>query len=180
MYKKTLLLICVFILGIVSANIYAYIEVNKEPIFSNQINSEETLQNPLNEVMRTFSSTKERPSPLDRIKEEQILVTNKQIVINLENAKWAEFTDTNSMDPVIDAGSHAIEIIPQTEKDVQIGDIVAYKSEHATGTIIHRIVYKGEDEKGTYYIMKGDNNPSNDPGKVRFEQITRVVVAIIY
>ena len=126
------------------------------------------------------SAGNELPSPLDRIREDQILVTNERIVINLKGAEWASFTDTNSMDPVIDAGAHAIEIIPKSEDDIQVGDIAAYESEYAEGTIIHRIVHKGEDEQGTYFVLKGDNNPINDPGKVRFEQIKRLVVAIIY
>ena len=35
-------------------------------------------------------------------------------------------------------------------------------------------------DKGWYCIMKGDNNPEPDPGRVRFSQLRRVVVAIIY
>ena len=31
-----------------------------------------------------------------------------------------------------------------------------------------------------YFIMKGDNNPTSDPGKVRFSQMNRVLIAIIY
>jgi signal peptidase I len=135
----------------------------------------------LSRALSVFHETgNEVASPTDRIDEDQIIVTNEKVVLNIKGAEWASFTDTNSMDPVIDEGAHAIEIIPTSEDDVQIGDIIAYKSEYAEGTIIHRIVFKGQDDKGTYFVLKGDNNPINDPGKIRFEQIKRVVVAIIY
>jgi len=45
---------------------------------------------------------------------------------------------------------------------------------------VHRVVYKGKDSIGTYFILKGDNNEEVDPGKVRFEQIKYKTIAIIY
>ncbi|MBU0666686.1 MAG: hypothetical protein ABIC91_07355 [Nanoarchaeota archaeon] len=128
----------------------------------------------------SFDASPERASPSDWIKEEQIEVWNDRIVIDLKGAYWAAFTNTNSMDPIIDEHANAIEIVPENEAQIEVGDIVSYESEYADGTIIHRVIYKGQDEKGTYFIMKGDNNPSSDPGKIRFNQIKRVLVAIIY
>nr|MCK4930099.1 signal peptidase I [Nanoarchaeota archaeon] len=184
MLKKVLLLICVFLLGIVATNIYSYyasaqtdlqLPENNDGVYEYQ--EENALDKAL---LMLHTRSNEIASPIDRIREDQILVTNEKIVINLKDAEWASFTDTNSMDPVIDEGAHAIEVIPTSEDQIQVGDIVAYESEYAEGTIIHRVVYKGEDEQGTYFVLKGDNNPTSDPGKVRFEQIKRVVVAIIY
>lgn len=122
----------------------------------------------------------EQPSPYDWIKEEQIHVYSNRIVINIEDAEWAGFTDTNSMDPLIDEGSNGIEIVPNSEEDIHIGDIVSYESKYAQGTIIHRVVEIGEDSEGWYARMKGDNVDSMDPGKVRFNQIKRVLVGILY
>ncbi len=184
MIKKILLLICVFLLGVVATNIYAHYASaqNELQLPDNNDGGYEYESNTvLDRALAILQSTgNEIPSPLDRIQEDQITVTNDKIVINLKDAQWASFTDTNSMDPVIDAEAHAIEVIPQSKQDVQVGDIVAYESEYAEGSIIHRVVYKGEDEQGTYFILKGDNNPIQDPGKVRFSQIKKVVVAIIY
>ncbi len=45
--------------------------------------------------------------------------------------------------------------------------------------IIHRVVEIGEDEQGTYFITKGDNNFFSD-GKVRFGQIKYVTIGVIY
>ncbi len=123
---------------------------------------------------------KELPSPRDRIDEKQIHVLKDKVVIDIENPEWSSFTDTNSMDPVIDKGANAIHIVPEKPEDIVVGDIVAYKSKYADGTFIHRVTGIGFDDEGIYYILKGDNNPSTDPGKVRFDQIERVLVAIIY
>jgi hypothetical protein len=98
----------------------------------------------------------------------------------MENVQWASFTDTNSMDPVFDAGSNALEIVPKSSEDVHEGDIVSYKSTLIDGAIIHRVIETGEDEDGWYARMQGDNLDQEDPEKVRFDQIQRVVVAIIY
>ena len=122
----------------------------------------------------------ERISPPDHIKEENIHVYSDRVVIDIQNPEWATFTPTNSMDPVIDEGANSIQIVPQNESIVGLGDIASYESVYATGTIIHRIVHIGKDELGTYYHIKGDNNILKDPGKVRFNQIRRITVGIIY
>jgi len=125
-------------------------------------------------------SNEERDSPGDWIKEHQIHVSSDRVIIDLKDPEWASFTDTNSMDPVIDSHANAIEVVPGSPSEISVGDIVSYKSDYADGTIIHRVIEIGFDEVGWYAIMKGDNNPREDPGKVRFSQVRRVLVAIIY
>jgi hypothetical protein len=132
-------------------------------------------------IASLFSTApKERLSPYDWVKEEQIHVYADRIVIDLEDAEWATFTDTGSMDPIIDSGSNAIEIVPSSPEAIHLGDIVSYESKYASGTIIHRVDEIGNDQDGWYCRLKGDNLEQADPGKVRFDQIRRVVVAIIY
>lgn len=132
-------------------------------------------------VERLFSEEAvERISPCDHIKERQIFVTDNEVRIDIKNAEWATFTDTNSMDPVIDAGANAIEFVPESEEDICVGDIVSYESSYADGTIIHRVVEPGYDSEGWYALFKGDNLAYRDPEKVRFSQIRRVVIGIIY
>jgi len=141
-------------------------------------NSEE---NKVNILEQLFSDQAvERASPCDHIKERQILVTEEGVNIDMTGAEWATFTDTNSMDPVIDSGANAIEFVPGSEKDICVGDIASYDSDYADGTIIHRVVETGYDSDGWYALFKGDNLAYRDPEKVRFSQIRRVVVAIIY
>ncbi len=124
-------------------------------------------------------SAPERASPHDWIKQERIRVYDNKVIIYINNPEWAMFTNTNSMDPVLDETANAIEIVPKGEKDIHVGDIASYKS-RSGGVIIHRVIKTGTDDKGWYATFKGDNNPVADPERVRFSQIERVVVAIIY
>ncbi|MDD5253986.1 MAG: hypothetical protein PHG05_02685 [Candidatus Nanoarchaeia archaeon] len=125
-----------------------------------------------------LANTKELYSPADRIKINDIELSNDKITINLDNAVLAEFEDTNSMDPVLDDGTTAIEIIPEKESELIIGDIIVYESDY--GDIIHRIDEISSDDQGTYFVMKGDNNYDSDPYRVRFNQIKYVLVGVLY
>ncbi len=120
----------------------------------------------------------ERDSPKNWIKDWEIQLSQKSVTFNVQGAILAAFADTNSMDPVFDAGANAIEIVPKSSSEIQVGDIVSYSTQY--GTIVHRVTQIGTDEKGWYAIFQGDNNPIPDPDKVRWDQIKRVVVAIIY
>jgi hypothetical protein len=120
------------------------------------------------------------PMPKDRISQDEITVLKDRVIINIDNPQWATFTPTKSMVPFLDAGAHAIQIVPESPEDLQVGDIVSYRSSFVDGIIIHRIIEIGYDDKGWYAIVQGDNNQSPDPERVRFGQIERVLVAIIY
>ncbi|OGM02715.1 signal peptidase I [Candidatus Woesearchaeota archaeon RBG_13_36_6] len=128
----------------------------------------------------SFFSYKEKLTPQDRIKEEQIKVYENMVVIDLENASWAKFVSTGSMIPTLSEDANAIELTPSSPKEIYVGDIISYVSPDGEDIIIHRVVEIGEDEQGWYAITKGDNNQLNDPFKVRFEQIERVLIGIIY
>ena len=136
--------------------------------------------NSLEMPLSTVKAGPEIDSPSDWIKEEQIKVYSNRVIIEIDDPEWASFTNTNSMDPVIDETSHAIEIVPKSTDGINAGDIISYKSDYAEGTIIHRVTKTGYDKEGWYCIAKGDNNPTTDPGKIRFNQIKRILVAIIY
>jgi hypothetical protein len=130
-------------------------------------------------VQYPSGSAIERSSPRDRISESDITLFPDRVVIELSGAQWARFADTNSMDPVLDAGANAIQVVPKSMDEIDVGDIISYR--HSSGrVIIHRVIEKGIDANGWYVIAQGDNNPLPDPDKIRFEHITRVVVAIIY
>lgn len=126
-----------------------------------------------------FGLASEQDSPWDRIPEQNIEMRSDGVFISLANPQWAVFADTNSMDPVFDQGHHAIQAIPQSEDEIHVGDIISYRSPMGF-SVIHRVQKIGRDNNGWYAIVKGDNNPAPDPIKVRFDQITRVVVALIY
>ena len=120
----------------------------------------------------------ENSSPSDWIKEDQIKVYPQEVILDIPAAQWAGFTNTNSMDPFIDETANAIEIKPAAADFITVGDVISYNTPY--GVFIHRVIQKGIDEKGVYYIVKGDNNRFEDPFKVRFGQVQGVVVAVIY
>ncbi len=158
-------LMIVFVAGILTS-----FTVSQLPVFSDE--------KPLAFGSFFSEGTLERPSPYDWVKEEQIHIYDDKVVIDLEDAQLTEFANTNSMDPLIDENSNGIEIIPESIADIHIGDVVSYKS--GEDIIIHRVVFIGADEQGWYALMKGDNNNVKDPEKVRFEQIERILVGVIY
>ncbi len=119
-------------------------------------------------------------APSDHVKESQIHVYSDRIVLDIPKASWSSFTPTGSMIPFFDENANGIEITPKSTDDIKIGDVVSYKSDYADGIIIHRVVQEGIDDKGWYVVVKGDNNPTSDPGKIRFSQIYGVLVAIVY
>ena len=69
---------------------------------------------------------------------------------------------------------------PASPAILDVGDIISFYPSFAEGLVVHRIIEIGNDNKGWYARTKGDNNPSADPGKVRFEDIHGVIVAILY
>ncbi len=172
---KALAFTIIFMIGFFTSSIYASMNTQQPAaIIQNSNNPERQF------TTTNIQNTDEVQSPNDWVSENQIKVYNAQIILDIKNAQWATFTDTHSMEPVLSSRANAIEIVPQTAEEIKIGDIVSYQSEYADGTIIHRVIAKGVDEQGVYFTMKGDNNNRADPGKIRFSQIKRVVVAIVY
>ncbi len=121
----------------------------------------------------------ERDSPSDWVAESEIEMRPDGVFIKFNNPQWAILADTNSMDPVFDTGSHLIQAFPTNPEQIHVGDIVSYNSPVGF-TIVHRVIEIGNDEEGWYAIIKGDNNPTPDPWKVRWDMVTRVTVAVIY
>jgi hypothetical protein len=119
-------------------------------------------------------------SPFDHVSDDKIKVYSDKVIIELDDPSWASFTDTNSMDPVLDSGANSIEIKPTSESDIKVGDIISFKTAYSSGIIIHRVAEIGYDENGIFYLTKGDNNPTVDPGKRRFEDVVGIVVGVIY
>ena len=121
----------------------------------------------------------ERDSPSDWIKERQIEMRPDGVLIKINKPQWAILTNTNSMDPVFDETSHLIQIIPTAQEQINKGDIVSYQSPLGF-MIVHRVVDIGIDAQGWYAIFKGDNNPTPDPWKVRWDMVKRVTIMIVY
>jgi len=136
---------------------------------------------PLKAVAKTqdLEGPQERPSPSNWIKENAITMGADGVSFKLNNPQWAILANTNSMDPVFDEGAHLIQEVPASQDQIGIGDIISYNSPLGF-SIVHRVIEIGNDESGWYAITKGDNNPTSDPWKIRWDMVTRVTVAIIY
>lgn len=140
--------------------------------------SENGVKNVLQEQKPIAQEVVEKPMPGDWVRKDKIKVYDDKVVLDIKSAEWSEFTDTHSMEPLLGTNANGIELKPASEAEVNIGDVVAYNS--SIGTVIHRVVKKDVDENGTYFILKGDNNEQEDSGKVRFEDIERVLIGVIY
>lgn len=126
------------------------------------------------------SNGEEKQSPADRIQDSDINVFANSVRVDIKNAKWRKFIDSNSMDPLIDEGTTTIEIKPKNADEIKVGDIIAYRVEGYDYAFVHRVVEIGNDENGIYFVTKGDNYYKEDSEKVRFKQIEGVVVGVLY
>ena len=94
-------------------------------------------------IPASFFTSPEVQSPGDWIQDKHVNVYDDKVVIAIDKPIWASFANTNSMDPLLDEKSNAIEIKPKSADQVQVGDIISYHTEY--GTVIHRIIKKGID-----------------------------------
>ena len=161
-YALFLMLIASFLVGLtISSIVDTIININKERPFFN-------------------ITTKDVPSPKDRVSEDQIHIYKDKIEINIDGATVASYEDSNSMDPLLDKEANGIEVMPKDEYDVHVGDVIAYESNWTDGIVIHRVVNISKDNLGPYFVTRGDNNPANDPQRIRFNDIKYVLIGVIY
>ena len=155
---KIIILSIVFVIGLVSGMFLVPALLNNEIPFS---------------VAVWWNSD----APGDWIDENQVKVYSDKIVIDIDGASLSKYADSGSMKPVLDRQSNGIRIVPKTENDIKVGDIVSYKN--GNELIVHRVVEKSVDEEGVYFILKGDNNNYSD-GKVRFKDIKYVTIGVLW
>ncbi len=120
-----------------------------------------------NEPLAFPLSGLEKDSPADRVPYGHTLPGTKQIRI----------ADTNSMDPVIDAGNVALGQPVKSPQELVNGDIITFHD--GKDLIIHRVINQGVDELGWWGQTKGDNNDAPDD-PIRFEQVDSVIVGVLY
>jgi signal peptidase I len=119
-------------------------------------------------------------APNDHISEEDITVLDDRVIIRVSNPQWARFAPTGSMKPIFDQNSNAIEVVPKDPAEIREGDIISYSVDGMDNSVIHRVVSTGYDGNGWYAVVKGDSNTTADNAVVRWTQVRRLVVAIIY
>ena len=116
-------------------------------------------------------------APYDFVKENQIEMFDDKIIIYLKDASLSRYAPTGSMLPLFDENANGIRIKPESEQDIHIGDIISFQKE--MDLIVHRVIEIGSDEKGIYFITKGDNNDVSD-GKIRFKDIKYITIGVIW
>ena len=129
-----------------------------------------------------YSPTVDVPSPRDLVKQSDIawLKGERKIEIrNLPGEIWlTTVADTKSMDPVVDAGHTALLTGDFDKDELLTGDVIVFKLPDKS--VMHRIIEVGEDGEGKYYKTKGDNTYYPDPYVIRAENITHLLIGIIY
>ncbi|MFT4260881.1 MAG: hypothetical protein ACMXX9_00430 [Candidatus Woesearchaeota archaeon] len=132
----------------------------------------------INEELLAQLAVQNLRGPIQRISEQDITVFRNTVTITVQNPLFAKFTDTESMHPTLNSDSKAIQIRPLSPEEIFVGDIISFNK--GEGDIIHRVIEIGQDEEGWFAITKGDNVNLPDSKIVRFEDIDRLLVAIIY
>ncbi|MCF7866144.1 hypothetical protein K9L67_00225 [Candidatus Woesearchaeota archaeon] len=120
----------------------------------------------------------EIPAPKNRINREDIELTNNSLTIHKTDLYVAEIANTGSMLPLFDSHSEIIQIVPKSEKEISPGDIISFTNENKI--YIHRVKEIGYDSAGWYAITKGDNVLGQDPLKIRFGSVKKILVGILY
>jgi len=116
-------------------------------------------------------------APNDWVSDDDIIVFDDKVVLRISGVTLSSYADSGSMKPVFDEGANGIRVVPESVDDVEVGDIVSYRFD--SFLIVHRVVEKGVDSEGVYFITQGDNNIFSDD-KIRFEDIEYVTVGVIW
>jgi len=161
--EKLIKFCIIFLLGFVSANLIGFYFVYGSEM-------------PLGLLNLSLGSDN-NSAPFDFVNENQIQIFDDKVVINVQGASIGKYAPTGSMLPVLDQGSNGIRIVPESESDIHVGDIISFESDNML--IIHRVVKIGKDNEGVYFITKGDNNNINDE-KIRFKDIKYITIGVIW
>jgi len=155
----------VFLLGFVSANFLGVLSEYSN--FSTEV--------PLLNNFLGLSQNSSAPS--DFVSENQIEIYDDRVVIYVDYASLSRYAPTGSMIPILDENSNGIRVPVNSAEEINIGDIISFYD--GNDLIVHRVIEKGTDEKGVYFVTKGDNNPVDD-GKIRIEDIKHKTVGVIW
>ena len=124
--------------------------------------------------------------PLGHLNISEVFVAGDSSIVTLRTGAlqrqivYSNVQDTHSMQPVIGGNSTVIRFVPEGSSDIKLCDMVEFGTAEKAPWALHRIVEIGQDEEGTYYVTKGDNNNLVADRKVRFKDIHYVVLAVVY
>lgn len=85
---------------------------------------------------------------------------------------------SGSMEPTLHKGD--IILLESHPSSIEVGDIIVYHADWLNSEpVVHRVIAKGKSLSGDeYYLTKGDNNPSQDPGEVYPNEVISKVINI--
>ena len=134
----------------------------------------------LSELFRKLylmTSKRDKPSPLDRVKREQITYDKPSGVLKVqfkpgEDIRIFNVANSKSMDGIMDGASNVIATGDFDHSELQVGDIGIYQS--WTTLIVHEIIKITKDIHGRWYKFRGTNNPYADRALVRDVQVKYV------
>lgn len=139
---------------------------------------------PFAKRVQIIENAKDVPSPAPRISTNGVFVLALgDLLARQFNGFLVDVTDTNSMDPWIDAGHKALIIpfqrfAPFRKEDLQAGDIIMFdRALDDAKNVLHRIQEVQED--GNIVVTRGDNTTVLD-GQTVEEKIKFVCVGVIY
>jgi hypothetical protein len=155
---KIIGIIAIFMLGFIAAHLLMRVEFIEKPL--------------------SIGITGQAVAPLSTLDETSVKVYPDRVIIIINNASLSRYAPTGSMLPVLNENSKGIKIPVTSPTQLNIGDIITYKDKN-NELIIHRLVATGFDDKGVYYVTKGDNNLIADE-RIRFEQIQYKLVMLVY
>lgn len=129
-------------------------------------------------VVLSDSGKVEKSLPSDFLNKTMISADSEKVCIYVSNAKLSEYVDSSSMVPVLGKNSTGINLKPDSADEIHVGDIISFRNFQGE-IFVHRVIEKGVDLNGIYFITKGDNNLFDD-GKIYFKEIDSVLVGILY
>ena len=157
---KTLNLVLIFVVVLLALNAFFIIYILNKGVISGFVISNNNLM-----------------SPSDFLNESSISADNTSVTFFVEKPSLIKYKDSGSMIPTLGVNSTGVVITPSSEDKINVGDVITFRKDGEL--VVHRVVEKGYDGQGAYFVTKGDNNNVED-GKIRFEDIESVLVAVIY
>ncbi|MBM4240489.1 MAG: signal peptidase I [Euryarchaeota archaeon] len=133
---------------------------------------------------RQFDKRREEGKKSSTIKE--LLSYLIIILVGIIAAQHMNVVVSGSMEPILYRGD--IVVVEKTNlfslqeinpNDIQNGDIIIYQATWFPQPVIHRVISTGKTSDGrTYFITKGDNNPTQDPLAVYPQQVIAKVITL--
>ena len=132
-------------------------------------------------LQRFMGIPPEIPSPLPRIREEDVYYDPKTGTLTIKGLPGGYFVsvqDTNSMDGLIDV-KHLLFMTKNFKlENLTVGDPIMFWKEGKT--VLHQIVFIGEDDKSWFALTKGTNHFFPDFWAVRPADIISLMRIIIH